>query len=275
MISAGGMYASTKDMATLGSSILSSKMLSSPLTRRWMKPSAHTSDMHNFVGAPWEIYSISEPRVIDLYTKSGDIMSYSAFIALSPDHDVGFTLMSSGPNPTGATRTVPNLIVQELISALEDAAKEEANQRFSGTYSLKHGKNSSITLVTDDGPGLKVTSWINDNENILNSAALLMRFGDASQINIRLQPTGLESPGQISFRAIMTSPLLESPIKGPFCLLCMTWVMADGQKYGNVAIDEFLFDVDDDGNAVSVSPRALRVSLPRRKRHGHDDENDC
>ncbi|RJE25784.1 Beta-lactamase [Aspergillus sclerotialis] len=273
---AGGTYASTKDMSTLGSAILSSKMIPSSLTRRWMKPLAHTSEMHNLVGAPWEIYSIPEPRTIDLYTKSGDISAYSAMIALSPDHDVGFTIMSSGPSPSpsGATRSIPNLIVQDLISALEDAAKEEADHRFSGTYALKHGKNSSITLVTDEGPGLKVTSWMNNNEDMLEAAALLMQFGDRSQINIRLQPTGLESPGRISFRAIMTSPTMESSVKGPFSLARMTWVMADSQKYGNVALDEFLFDVDDDGNAVSLSPRALRVSLPRKHGHGHDDDKD-
>lgn len=232
---------------------------------------AHTSEMHSLVGAPWEIYSIPEPRTIDLYTKSGDISVYSAMIALSPDHDVGFTIMSSGPSPGGATRSVPNLIVQDLISALESAAKEEADHRFSGTYALKNGKNSSITLVTDEGPGLKVTRWINNNEDMLDGVASLMKFGDRSQMNMRLQPTGLESPGQISFRAIMTSPTLESTVKGPFSLSCMTWVMADSQKYGNVGLDEFLFDVDDDGNAVSLSPRALRVSLPRRHGHGHDD----
>lgn len=265
MASAGGIYASTKDVSTLGSAILSSKLLPPVVTRRWMKPAAHTADMHTFVGAPWEIYSIPEPRVIDLYTKAGDIGSYSAMFALSPDHNVGFTVLVSGDSATAAARKVPNLVVETLIPALEEAAKEDAHHRFSGTYALKRG-NSSITITTDDSPGLKVTRWINDSEDMFIAAAMIMNLGDPSQVSIRLQPAGLESPGKISFRAIMRGPALGALGGAPFGLSCVSWFMTDSQKYGNVGIDEFLFDLNSHGKAVSVSPRALRVSLPRRRR---------
>lgn len=201
---------------------------------------------------------------MDLYTKSGDIGMYSATFALSPDHGVGFTVLVSGDSPTGAARKVPNLVVETLLPALEEAAKQDSDHRFSGTYALKDGTNSSITITTDDGPGLKVTSWTNDSEDMFIAVAMLMNLGDPSQISVRLQPTGLESPGKIAFRAIMRSPALGAFGPPPFGLSCVSWFMADSQKYGNVGIDEFLFDLNDNGEVVSVSPRALRVSLPRK-----------
>lgn len=227
-----------------------------------MKPASHTSNMHNLVGAPWEIYSISQPRVIDLYTKGGDIGKYSATINFSPDYDVGFTVLVAGDDPTGTSRKVSNLVVETLIPALDLAAKEEANHQFSGTYALPD-RNSSITIASDDGPGLKVADWINDSKDMVEAVSVLFGVGDPSQASVRLYPTGLKSHGQISFRAIIRGPSQIPVTEGPFSLACASWIMVDSKKYGNVGVDEFLFDLDSDGEAVSVSPRALRETLPR------------
>lgn len=267
LISAGGIYSSTKDMATLGRAILNSTLLPPVVTRRWMKPASHTSEMENFVGAPWEIYSLSKPRVIDMYTKAGDLGMYSSTLALLPDYNIGFTVLVAGANATMVSRQVSDLVVEPLIPLLDVAAKEEAVHRFSGAYAVENGGNSSITITTDDGPGMKVTEWINDSHDMLESVSVLYGLGDLAQSSVRLYPTGLESPGQISFRAIMQGPSQTAVGKGPFSLSCMTWVTVDSQKYGNVGIDEFLFDIDSNGDALSVSPRVMRKSLPRKTCH--------
>lgn len=250
-------------MATFGRAILNSTLLSPAVTRRWIKPAAHTSKMENFVGAPWEILSISHPRVMDLYTKAGGIGPYSTEFALSPDHNAGFIVLAAGDNAVPVSVEVSNLVVEALIPALELAAKEEAARLFSGTYALDNGKNSSITLSTDDGPGLKVVEWVNDSKDMFEAMSVLFALGDPSQASVRLYPTGLESSGKISFRAIMQSPSQFAAQKGPFGLSYMTWVMVDSKKYGNVGVDEFLFDLDSHGGAAAVSPRALREWLPR------------
>lgn len=76
-------------------------------------------------------------------------------------------------------------------------------------------------------------------------------------------PTGLENPGQLSFRAVIPPPL-SSGI-GPFSSSCISWVTVDAQVYGNVGIDEFVFHLDRKGNAVSVSPRVLGAVLLKTK----------
>lgn len=225
-----------------------------------MKPKSHTSSLDYGVGAPWEIISFGNERPIDLYTKSGDIGVYSSVLALSPDHNVGFTILGAGAHTHVSLALASDLISAILLPALEQSAKTQASKRFAGTYALSKG-NSSISIATDDGPGLSITHWINNSTDMLKSVATLNGISDPSQLSIRLYPTGLESPGQVSFRAVVPPPL-PSGI-GPFTSSCITWVTVDSQVYGNVGIGEFVFDVDAEGDAVSVSPRALRTVLQR------------
>ncbi|KAJ5368601.1 uncharacterized protein N7496_008361 [Penicillium cataractarum] len=259
---AGGIFSSAKDMSTFGRAILNSTLLPQSTTRRWLKPLAHTSSIDYAVGAPWEILSFGNERPIDLYTKSGDIGTYSCVLSLDPDHSAGFVLLGAGNNTHVSLALASDLVSQSLLPALEQAAKNQAHARFAGKYALGTG-NSSITITTDDGPALVVTSWVNNGTNMFPSYMALSGITDPSMLSIRLYPTGLESPGQLSFRAVIPPPL-PSGI-GPFSSSCISWVTVDGSVYGNVGIDEFVFNLDGKGNAVSVSPRVLRTVLPKTK----------
>ena len=84
---------------------------------------------------------------------------------------------------------------------------------------------------------------------------------NASAISIRLQPSGLETPGRISFLAVIYSKVSEDA--GPLVGSCFSWILLDSMVYGNVGLPEFEFALDHDGNAKSVSPWALRVTLAR------------
>lgn len=225
-----------------------------------MRPLTHTSSLDYAVGAPWEILSFGNDRPIDLYTKSGDIGTYSSVLVLDPDHGVGFTVLGAGANTHESMALAADLVSAILLPALETAAKEQAHSHFAGTYALSH-LNSSITITTDDGPGLVVTSWVNNGTNMFTSYMALGGITDPSQLSIRLYPTSLESPGQLSFRAVIP-PQLGTGI-GPFTSSCITWVTVDGSVYGNVGIDEFLFEVDKNGNVVRISPRVLRTAYPK------------
>jgi hypothetical protein len=225
-----------------------------------MRPLTHTSSLDYAVGAPWEILSFGDDRPIDLYTKSGDIGTYSSVLALDPDHGVGFTILGAGANTHESLARAADLISASLLPALEEAAKNQANARFAGTYALST-LNSSITITTDDGPGLVVSSWVNNGTNMFPSYMALSGITDPTQLSIRLYPTSLTSPGQVAFRAVIP-PQLGAGI-GPFTSSCITWVTVDGSVYGNIGIDEFLFKVDRNGDAVSISPRVLRTFLPK------------
>ena len=62
-------------------------------------------------------------RLINLYTKSGDIGVYSGVLALSLDHDVGFIILGAGNNTHILLIIASDLILVILIPTLEQSAK--------------------------------------------------------------------------------------------------------------------------------------------------------
>lgn len=76
--SAGGAFSSTADVAALGKSILTNRLLPPATTRRWLKPTAFANGLTQAAGRPWEIVRVSLPatgEVVDVYTKAGDCAS--------------------------------------------------------------------------------------------------------------------------------------------------------------------------------------------------------
>ena len=55
----------------------------------------------------------------------------------------------------------------------------------------------------------------------------------------------------------------RKPGGGVFDPICSSWVSGAG-TYGNVGVDEFVFDVEDE-KVVSIEPRALRVVLKKQE----------
>ncbi|KAL2833873.1 beta-lactamase/transpeptidase-like protein [Aspergillus cavernicola] len=259
---AGGLYSSSNDLSTLGRAILNHDLLSSALTRRWLKPVAYAAEPTFAVGSPWEIFSLTEPRMISLYTKAGDIGRYSAMMGLSPDHDIGFTILAAGQATTATVATLGDLITTITIPGVDEAAKQEASYMFGGTYTSASA-NASLTLTSDDRPGLRVSNWTNEGQDMMEALRRLQSWISGADIDLRLYPTGLKTHGKISFRSAVSSQSPVGPGNGPITRPCRSWQLVDGLVYGIVSVDEFVFEIGEEGDAVSVSPRALRVSLPR------------
>ncbi|KAG0160188.1 hypothetical protein PDIDSM_7715 [Penicillium digitatum] len=260
---AGSIFSSAKDMATFGRAVLSSTFVDPAVTRRWLKPVAHTSSLQHSVGAPWEIYSFLTPRRVDLYTKAGDFGMYSSSIALSPDHNAGFTFLVAGGNSHTVASAIGEIVADIMLPAFDEVARSQALERFGGTYALMNGSsNFSITISADDGAGLVVSEWTQLSVDMIESLMGLQGVTDRSAISIRLQPSGLETPGLISFLAVIYSFDISEQA-GPFVGSCFSWMLLESVVYGNVGLPEFEFALDHDGNATSVSPRALRITLPR------------
>ncbi|CEJ59023.1 hypothetical protein PMG11_07660 [Penicillium brasilianum] len=263
-IPAGGIYSSPKDISTLGRAILANTIVSPAMTRRWMKPASHTASLQLSVGHPWEIMSFNEPRLVDLYTKSGTIGTYNSIMALSPDHNAGFAILSAGNGTFALPMKLGEQIAETMLPTLEQIAKSQAAQRFAGTYALEDGtSNSSITIVTDDEPGLKIAKWISNSVDMGQAFAANAGLQDTpSLLSMRLQPTGLKSPGRISFSAVIQG-LSPQPTSGTIPSACMTWLELDSYIYGNVGVPEFEFNLSEAGDVVSLTPRALRITLPK------------
>ncbi|KAJ9490159.1 hypothetical protein VN97_g3115 [Penicillium thymicola] len=155
------------------------------------------------------------------------------------------------------------MVADIMLPALDEVAKDQALERFGATYALmSSSSNSSITITADEGAGLVVSAWTSNSVDMIETLMTLQGVTDGSPISIRLQPSGLETPGRISFFAVIYS-LGVSEDAGPLVSSCFSWMLLDSMVYGNVGLPEFEFALDHDGDATSLSLRALRVTLPR------------
>lgn len=261
---AGGYYSSLNDMRKLGISILNSTILHPAQTRKWMKPTSFTSDPDISVGAPWEIFRAPGERTSFVYTKSGDVGLYSAIVGLMPDYDVGFTVLAAGEAAHGKVEIISDIVGQALYPALESAAKAEAESSYAGTYAILGSSKSSMTIATDQGPGLSVRRWNLEGVDVLPVLAELAGSNIKSdgQLSLRLYPTGLKNKraGQVTATAwraaFQVVPYAVDP--GAFSQSCGNWISVDNVVNGIYSLDEFVFELDGNGKAKSIEPKFLQ-----------------
>ncbi|OJD17179.1 hypothetical protein AJ78_02723 [Emergomyces pasteurianus Ep9510] len=285
---AAGVYSSASDLARIGTSILRSDLISERDTRRWLKPNSHTSSLVSSVGSPWEIYRTSNPRVADFYTKFGDMGNYGSVIALSPDHNVGFTVLAAGENP-GSQRTILADLIGSLLSAtLDRESRIQAIQDFAGIYSSSPDvENDKASLVKisderdDNGPGLAIDLFYLNGvpvEDVIG-AFVGMAPGAFPKVDLRLQPTGLTArytngsresvKSRTAFRVIagIQEPSANNNVTREkiFSRVCKTWMAVDGLRYGHKSIDELVFELDGARKAVAVDMRITGQILLRKQ----------
>lgn len=266
---AGGYYSSLRDMQVVGRSILNFTYLSPAQTRRWMKPHTFTAGANTLVGAPWEILRAPNPNKMSyLFTKGGDIGIYTSELVLMPEYDAGFCILTAGTNALPQVELVGDIVAQVMHPAFEAAAKEEARHNYAGRYSaVVNGVNSTLTVDVDNDEGLNLSQWLYNGTDLRAPLAALALNADSTppQVSARLYPTNLDrrvggkltqTSWRVGFQAIPTPP------EGTFLGGCDTWMSIDGASYGGVGLDEFVFDLGDDGRAVAIEPRVLRVKVP-------------
>jgi hypothetical protein len=253
----GGFFSTPNDLSAIGRSILSSTLLPNATTRAWLKPTSFTSSLIGAVGRPWEIYraviDAKNNRVIDIYTKAGNLPGYASMLALIPDFDVGFTIMLAGEQGTGEM-TVAGVITDELLPALEEAARVQADNTFAGVYTARNGLNSTVKLATTPGvPGLSIEEWISNGTDLRHSLYGSIEF-------LQMFPTLVTDDGkEISWRSTAISiPDTGSPFEA-----CPSWLGIDRPTYGIYSLDHFVSHMGDDGKAWGLEPKMLKVVLER------------
>jgi hypothetical protein len=293
VLRSGLTFSTGADFTAIGQSVLASSLLPRDVTRRWFKPTSNTPDLRFAAGMPWEILRVDVPvptvpptfasltgndtqpaRLVDLYTKNGGIGAYYAQFALSPDHGFGFVVFVAGPPPVGAdTRFSDMMLVNRLTSeallpAFEAAGLEQAAARFGGTYHAASG-NATLTIVAGDGGlGLGVRDWRAGDRDLLKSYFGALHGVPPEAITgepgLRLYPVGLEDGKQIAFRGVYEAPgnaTLFSASGRPFAGGCVAWGAVGEPAYGNVGLDDFVFDVDATGKATAIRARGARQVL--------------
>ncbi|RGP72913.1 hypothetical protein FLONG3_6551 [Fusarium longipes] len=284
----GGVYSNGADLRKLGLSILNHDLLTSAQTRRWLKPQGNTASLTTSVGAPWEINRLTLPvspnsnrtRISDIYTKLGGNSGYAAVIALSPDHGIGFSVLTAGLGAVPARIPLRNAVGTAFITAAEHAGWENAKKTYPGTFVDESRNGSNVTITVDEGqPGLGLESfYINGSEwraNLTFPGSDPV-YGD--DILVRLYPIGAEavsgSTKLISYRAVPQFKPIgpRSAVEGGEGLFddsCTAWESVGFWGDG----DDFTFKVVD-GKAVSVTNLAI-VDLKRAEyTRVSEDENE-
>ncbi|KAJ3566853.1 hypothetical protein NPX13_g6978 [Xylaria arbuscula] len=272
---AGNIYTSIGDLSELGRAMLSYKLLDPVTTRRWLKPFSFSTDPHASVGAPWGARRINvagQPyRWITAFNKAGRISDYSSVLAIIPDYDIGISVLLAGELPANANFGLLDIVGEVLIPAVEEAARAEADASFSGHYAFANTSqlNSSMTIQTDDQPGLSVSQWISNGTDFLWTSTILQSGYFPLTPRIRLYLTGLESPTsdggkRVVFKAVFEDADAPSQASAMFSTDCATWINVASVIYGSAAMDELVFEVDSQGKATSITSPSLRVTLDRK-----------
>jgi hypothetical protein len=272
------MYASANDLSTLGRAILSSKLIKSSLTRRWLNPVTFSADFLASVGAPWGVRRIqlakeTQPhRTLSVFTKAGTFRKYTAFLTLLRDFNLGFTIMMAG-TPAINNFFGADLLGAALIPAYDAVARDEADKKYSGTYVARsisfNGTlgNSSLTISTDPNkPGLGVGLWTSNGTNMIELAIKLQSGSDSAPLRpeVRLYYTQLDTKTangtRQAWKAIFEDTGGSAAGQQLWSTDCGAWVGVTGITYGSLPLDEFIFNMDGSGKVVSVDNIALRLT---------------
>ncbi|RSL88065.1 hypothetical protein CEP51_001891 [Fusarium floridanum] len=138
-----GLYATPDDLSRFVRGVLSHKLLTGPKTDTWLQPATFTSSLYSSVGMPWEIYRTKSltpsARPVDVYTKSGDVGVYAAYIALIPEYDVGFTINAAGADAYITSRALLNEMTKIVVQGLDQLARSQAQSSFVTTKERRVG----------------------------------------------------------------------------------------------------------------------------------------
>lgn len=278
----GGHYASGSDLRTLGLSILNSELLSPATTQAWMKPMSGTGSLVELVGAPWEINRLLVPvtpgsnntRISDLYTKAGGTGDYTAILALSPDHGIGYSILVAGLTAGSARWPIRQALGELFIPAAELAIAENAATNLAGTFVNDDWEGTNLTLTVDEGePGLNLTSfYINGTE----SRAAVFGLPEGVDLSYRIYPVGVYSNSnslsalyqtngtfKVSHRMTLgANPPLPRPAgdggMGGLFENQLTWLSIDQ----NGPKDEFILEIED-GRSIGVKSTGADLELKR------------
>lgn len=258
------MFSNIADLSLAGKAILNSTLLPHIQTKRWFNPVSHTSNPANSLGYPWIIYSSGDypnTSMIDIYTYYSDIGLYSSYLGIVPDFNVGFAILAADSVASPDLNAHADIIGDVVLEALIKISTSQAAMNFGGRYGAANNK-SSIVVSSDQLPGLFITDFVSDGVDFRKTLASLTGVSDPDDLSIRLYPTGLilqtEPGSQQTFRAVFQDKTELADNDTP---TCVSWKDVGKLQYNGASLDEFLFEVNGEGEASAVEIPALGLRL--------------
>jgi hypothetical protein len=217
-------------------------------------------------------------RIVDLYTKQGGGGSgegYTSLLLLSPDHELGVSILTAGPGATATMLAMRKLVVDVWLPAAEAAAREQTARAFVGRY--VNSDNSSILEISlqPGEPGMAITKMASNGTDVLALLVMASQVPGEGEGRVWLYPTGLvqevQGKGQkcrrtggrgkrIAFRGVLGRAGAE-PLSGGQD--CASWADRDNVRWGNYPTDLVVFETGEDGKARAAEVPVLGVTLQR------------
>ncbi|KAL7805769.1 beta-lactamase/transpeptidase-like protein [Trichoderma gracile] len=286
---AGGMFSSTSDLIAFGEGVLTNRFLSPRRTREWMKPRSHTSSWGYSVGAPWEIirsdHITADGRIVDLYTKSGDLGLYHGLLGLVPDYDLSLAVLAAGAEVSAETAAeIFSAIVEGLVPAVDEAGRAEASARTGalvGSYS-DEATNSSLVLSIGADNTLVIKKFVVREFDVLHHPdlysldALSLGEGplpESPYVNAGLYPTNLvgqthEGIKKRSWRAVYETRTAKDQSAQNARLVakdgsCQSWFQLDRSAYDFHSIGDFVFSYGKGNDVEAITNAAFNITLSK------------
>ncbi|KAH0493335.1 hypothetical protein TgHK011_000009 [Trichoderma gracile] len=286
---AGGMFSSTSDLIAFGEGVLTNRFLSPRRTREWMKPRSHTSSWGYSVGAPWEIirsdHITADGRIVDLYTKSGDLGLYHGLLGLVPDYDLSLAVLAAGAEVSAETAAeIFSAIVEGLVPAVDEAGRAEASARTGalvGTYS-DEATNSSLVLSIGADNTLVIKKFVVREFDVLHHPdlysldALSLGEGplpESPYVKAGLYPTNLvgqthEGIKKRSWRAVYETRTAKGLSAQNARLVakdgsCQSWFQLDRSAYDFHSIGDFVFSYGKGNDVEAITNAAFNITLSK------------
>lgn len=261
-----GLASSITDLSRFGRAILTSQLLPSAQTRRWLQPVADTSNLRNAVGRPWEIYHYGDDAIdpiIDVYTKTGNIGKYSSYFGVVPALDVGFTILAVDTEAPADLNAIADIMLGALLQ-IQDLGRKQTEALYTGTY-RSHGNDSTLKFeLTGTDPGIKVSELRANNIDWLASIAKLAGIDESPYLDMRLYPTNLEqSTGDGKKQVFQGIRQDKNALVDAGTPTCISWMTVDELEKGGQPLDRFVIEIGGDGSVKSVQWPALNVTFDR------------
>ncbi|CAM1502525.1 Fc.00g045090.m01.CDS01 [Cosmosporella sp. VM-42] len=288
---AGGLYSTPADMLAFAEGIMTYKFLTPLETHQWMKPASSTASWGYLVGRPWEILRsdnlTKDGRLIDVYTKSGDLGLYHTLTGLIPDYDVVISVLMGGVEVSSSpyiSSTIFGDVLQALLPAIEKAGRDEAKMNLLGEFA-DESSNSSIIFTQDSGPGLLISNWTVRGFDVLHSLPKYSfdalesgeDLGDVP-VEARVYPTNLLTDNKRAWRAVFDFTTEEQREEVDNTLFfkdgsCQTWFQQDRKVYNYKSLDEFVF-LTEDGKSEVKAVENLGFNVTLIKVSGPQDDGE-
>lgn len=219
----------------------------------------------------------ADGRLIEVYTKGGDIGSYHSKLCLVPDYDLVITILTAGPEAQfQLSFSMLSQLLATLLPAIEQAGEDEVTAMgMVGTFA-DASTNSTITLALDkNGPGLNISNWVvrGQDVNSLYAADYVAGVGSSTSVRPRLYPTSIQIGNQSAWRAVFDTGTADDAAANDAQFVwpgqsCQTWANMDRFPYGFNGIDDFLFTMEETRSgggmtATSLTNRGFQVQMAR------------